>query len=203
MKLKSFFAIALALSLVFLAACGKTSSPEKTVEAYCKALKASDAKSMAKFVGGDSKDARDPYEGFPDSVRKILKANLEQMKYELGSAKTQGDTMLVSVKFEYKSAENIFRATVQEFLKRKIAGTLEFDEGQSLENYLSKIFEEQEKQLESKDEKLTVDFQCTKTSKGWYISSIDDEINNIIFSGFNEVENEINALFEIDSLPLK
>ncbi|NLP48618.1 MAG: DUF4878 domain-containing protein [Clostridiales bacterium] len=202
MKKKSFFAVLLALSLIFLAACGNASSPEKAVEAYCKALKASDAKSMTKYMGDDSKEAGDPYEGYPASVSKVFKANLEQMKYEVGTAKIQGDTTLVKVKFEYKSAANIFRASVQEFLKRKTTGSLKFEEGQSLEDYLVKIFEEKEKELESKDAKLTVDFECIKTSKGWQISSIDDEIYNIMFSGFFEVEKEISALFELDSLPL-
>jgi hypothetical protein len=153
-------------------------------------------------MGDDSKEAGDPYEGYPASVSKVFKANLEQMKYEVGTAKIQGDTTLVKVKFEYKSAANIFRASVQEFLKRKTTGSLKFEEGQSLEDYLVKIFEEKEKELESKDAKLTVDFECIKTSKGWQISSIDDEIYNIMFSGFFEVEKEISALFELDSLPL-
>lgn len=206
MKLKSIFAFILALSLILLAGCNKASSPEKAVEAYCKALVKADFKTTEKLTVDDDKGSFSPYEGMPEEMVSYFKENLKQTEFTLGTAKTEAGTSVVTVKFKYRSAENIFRAVVQEFLKRKTQGSLKFDESldsdRRIEKYLVDLFNEKKAEMNPKDSEISISFNCVKEKRGWKITGYDEELYDIILSGLKTVEAEISALFELDLTPV-
>ncbi|HOO26142.1 MAG TPA: hypothetical protein PKW24_05980 [Clostridiales bacterium] len=201
MKFKSIIAFILALSLILLAGCNKASSPEKAVEAYCNALVKADFKTIENLTAKDGKEGSSPYEGMPEEMVSYFKDNLKQTEFTLGTPKTEADTAVITVRFKYPSAEKIFRAVVQEFLKGKTQGSLKLDESldsdRRIEKYLVDLFNEKKAEMSPKETEISINFNCVKEKNGWKISGYDEELYDIILSGLKTVEAEIIALFDL------
>ncbi|HRT82289.1 MAG TPA: hypothetical protein P5127_03935, partial [Oscillospiraceae bacterium] len=60
--------------------------------------------------------------------------------------------------------------------------------------------EEQKVKVDPIDKEITVVFHCVKDQGRWIVSEVGDEIYMVMFSGFTKVEDEVNAIFDLDSL---
>ncbi|HOO26143.1 MAG TPA: DUF4878 domain-containing protein [Clostridiales bacterium] len=204
MKIRSILALFLVLALSLAAGCGKGSAPEKAVEAYCAALQNSDFKAMAKVSVEDYKSGIDLFQDMSQPIASYFRGNLKLAEFSVGKAKIEGDKATVTVKFKYKDAENVFRAVLQAFNNRKDQIFSEFDKSvridRWLHDYFTKIFEEQKVKVDPIDKEITVVFHCVKDQGRWIVSEVGDEIYMVMFSGFTKVEDEVNAIFDLDSL---
>ncbi|NLP48619.1 MAG: DUF4878 domain-containing protein [Clostridiales bacterium] len=204
MKKRSFLTLFLALALSLAAGCGKGSAPEKAVEAYCTALQNSDFKAMAKVSVEDYKSGVDFFQDMSQPIASYFRNNLKLAEFSVGKAKIESDKATVAVKFKYKDAENVFRALLQEFNNRQDQIFSEFDKSVRIDSwlhdYFTKIFEEQKEKVAPLDKEITVIFHCVKDQGSWKVSEAEDEIYMVMFSGFTKVEDEIYAIFDLDSL---
>lgn len=179
------------------------STPESTVSAYCNAIRLTDSEAMiACYVEGYGASAieedTDEYtKAFYDYIAGLNK----EIKYEIVDSSTDGDKAIVSVRFEYKDASNVFKEVLLEYTKEMLskAFSLETPSEEEMEELLISILNNKIETIIPNDISDTINIECRKVDKKWYISSLTPQMTNVatanMYRAFEEIAESLNSAY--------
>lgn len=190
---RNILSITLTVMLIFtLTACGGSGSPETTVGAFCDALKTFDVKGMMTQVDGADASNADissllAGEGdFPESLAAYFKENAAQMTYTIDSTTVDGDSATATVSFKYVDASPVIQAVFTEVLSEGFKLAMEGKEmsEEDMNALFDTSLETQKGTVEPTFAESTVEIELVKSSDGWKLTEINDDLMNIITSNF-------------------
>ena len=191
---------------ILIFGCSASSKPETTVSEFIKGMKGFDLELMASKINPanvvEKNKVSNLFEDDEDQFQKYfsdyIKSNAQKIDYEITDTKVDGDSAVVSVDFEYVDASQLFRATFAEYIREMFSLAILSDE--ISEEYGSKVFiETMQKQNEQIDElfvKKTVDIECIKIDKQWYIDKPSENLLDVFMSNILSVSKDLEDTFD-------
>jgi len=176
MKKKLLLIVALTVMTLAMAGCGK--KPAATVEAFCKALQASDDATLSTLMVDGEYDADEAETNeFADYIKE-LNSNI---KYKIGESSVDKDTAEVTVDFTYSDASQVIGETFTDYMSQVFQMAFsgeEFSE-EKADQLLIDILSEKRESVELGEAEKTVVISLTKVDGKWLINSVPDEVMDV------------------------
>jgi hypothetical protein len=202
-KLLSLFVV---LTISFgLCSCAKQAKPEDTVKNFFEAVKASDSEKMNTYVSqnsGSSLSSSASTSSGEEKVEKELsnyfKDNMKKIAYNIKSSEINGNSAIVTVDCKYIDGSSIIKDTVTSYLAKIIAQAITGANVNSstAENEFEETLSDKIKNTKETFINKTIKINCVKTNNKWYISKIDDDLQNVLLSNFMSIKNDLSKLSE-------
>lgn len=182
------------LLMVGLVACGAPGSPKATVESYFVAAKKLDTEAMSRQILPENTEAvaktNEALGEKDDEFSKVfldyLKTNAAKMTYEIKQVDESGDNALVTVESRYVNGAPLIQTVLAEAIGKMFESA--FSGQQPTEEETNKLFTDllREKQGEIEETFLTqtLEIPLVKSNGKWYIKEADDEMLDVVTSGF-------------------
>jgi len=198
---KIILVITLCLLVLSISACGSKSKPEDPINNYLSAAQKLDTQVMAVSIVPSNTEhitgTKELISVEEDEIIKYfveyLKTNASKMTFKVSGIETTGDKAVVSVDVKYIDGGPIFRDTFFDFMIK--ITSLAFSSELPTDDEINQMFQDALKsKIETtndnfKEESLKI--ECVKVDGTWYISEIEDELVNVVMSGFITVGKEI------------
>lgn len=181
MKKKLLCVITIAMMMLALVGCGK--KPETTIDAFCKALKASDDATMNSLMV-DAAETTEEEEEMNEFVDYIKELN-QNIQYEIVESVIADDktNANVTVKFTYSDAKQVMGEVFKEYFSKvlEIAFSSDAEEftDEKAEEMLQEILADKKATVEVGTAEATVVIPCVKVEKEWKIGTLPDEMLDV------------------------
>lgn len=208
--MKTVKIVLLAIILISLVGC-TPSKPDATVKTFFEAVQRFDFDEMANTIVPDKQievlveisDIQTENDEMPKEFYDFLKLNSGKLTYKILDTQVTGDKATVSVSVNYVDAGSIIQATLGEFFVKMLGlsfGATEPTEDMTEEMFMTLLNEQIELQEEEYKEK-TVEVNLEKIDDRWYVADINDDLLDIIMSGFISALEEISNAFSVNQEP--
>jgi len=191
--------------LFSLVGCGPA-KPEDTVEKYLTAAQKFDVEAMATNIAPSNTEDIDETtditkEQEQDDYTKYfldyLKTNAGKMTYKITGSEVNGDKAVVTVDCKYVDGGSLLKATIGEAFSKMLGlafTDIEMTDEETSQMFVS-IMKEQSKKIGETFSETTVKVDCVKMEGQWYIAEINDELHDVVMSGFVSAGKEVSASF--------
>jgi len=208
--MKTVKIILLAIILVSLVSCSSL-KPDATVKTFFEAVQRFDFDEMANTIVPDKQvevlveisEIQSQNDEMPKEFYDFLRLNAGKLTYKILDAQVTGDNATVSVSVNYIDAGPIIQATLGEFFVKMLGlsfGGTEPTEEMTEEMFMTLLNEQIELQEEKFKEK-TVEVNLEKINDVWYVADINDDLLDIVMSGFISALEGINNAFSLNQEP--
>lgn len=203
--MKRTFSI-LILAAIFLQLTGCGQKPEAVTEKYFSAARRFDFPAIADTIVPSNKEdiseAKDLTKEDSDEYTKYfldyLKTNASKMTYKITGSEVKKDKAVVTADCKYVDGGPLLRATIGEAFSRMLgiafSGAEMSDE--ETNQMFQNIMEEQSKVLGEKFKESTISINCIKQDNKWYIEEINDDLLDVVMSGFISAGKELSDIFD-------
>lgn len=199
----------LMLMLLSLVGCG-AAKPEATVEKFFSASQKLDTETMAStIVPSNKKDIEDiknmmSKEQYPaeqiamyENLLGYVKGNAAKITYKVTGSEINGDKAIVTVDCKYVDVGPVIKATMgilmAKFTSMALSGTQITEE--QTNQMLVDTFKQQVNLVSETYKETTVKVSCVKQNNTWYISEANEEMKDVILSGFISASKDMGQLF--------
>lgn len=198
MKKKLLILSAVMVMMLGLVGCGK--KPETTVDAFCKALKASDETTMNSLLvdGSETTEEDEEMNEFVDYIKELN----QNISYEIVETVVADDkeNANVTVKFTYSDAKQVIGETFTEYFAKviEIAFSSEAEDftDEKADEMLKEILADKKANVELGTAEATIVIPCVKVEKEWKIGTLPDEMLDVasgnITSALTEFANGLS-----------
>ncbi len=205
--MKKSLSVILVLAIILaLSACG--TKPETAVDGYFTAAKAFDPEGMKAMVDPANEEAVSAIAEFSDGsedeytkyFQDYLKESAKKITYTISGSEVDGDTAIVTVECKYIDGGPILSATVAEAFKKMMGiafSGAELTEEETNQMFLD-IMNEQTESLEETYKETTVKINCIKKDSTWYIADVNDDLLDVVTSGFVSAASDLGKAFGSD-----
>lgn len=190
-----------------LSACSGGSKPENTVNDYFKAAQNFDGPAMTQLLAADTSETQkelsnmlngdEAEDGFGKYLMDYMKGNAKKMTYQVKSTSMGEDKALVTVESKYLNAGPVYQEVMGEVIS-KVMG-LAFSGKQPSEEEISALFdgviEEKAKGKDLTFKTEEVELDLIKKDGKWLISDVDEDMADVMTSGFIEATESMGELF--------
>lgn len=203
--MRRLLAIITILILSFsLSSCGDP-KPDEAIDKYLKAAQGFDIETMAAAIAPSNKEdveetktiLEDEEDEYTKYFRDYLKTNAGKMTYKIVGSQVDGDKAVVNVDFRYVDGGPLIKATIAEVFSKMFG--LAFTGVEITDEETGQIFitamEEQSEIIPETYKEVSIPISCILEDGIWYISEIDDELSDVIMSGFITAGKEISDSF--------
>jgi hypothetical protein len=193
--------IAATLMLLSLAGCSGA-KPDSAVDKFFSAAKKLDVDAMGASIAPsnteDVQKAKDILTGeeedeYAKYFLDYLQKNAEKMEYTITGTETNGDKAVVTVDCKYVDGGPLLRATVGEFFTKLLgmAFTGEEPTEEETNQMFVNIMQEQTAIISETYQEKTIDINCVQQDGVWYIEEVNDDMLDVVLSGFMTVGSEL------------
>lgn len=202
--MKKALAIGLILAMTLtLSGCG--SKPETAVDKFFSAVKTYDSEAITKALSPSATDglgsASEYLEISEDPIAApfmdYLKGNAAKITYDVTGTKIDGDTAIVTVKCKYVDGSQLFDQIIQELFTKLMTAAFsgqELTEEQMTQIGVDLLNEKLEAATETFTEK-TIDIACVNIEDTWYVSTVSDEMADVVSSNLFSAAKELSESF--------
>jgi len=192
--------IIICLSISFVG-CSSQNNPEDTVENffnYAKSFNLDSISNVFKDLDNDTEEMFEEIsegEELPDYLSGYLEDNAKKIDYKIIDSEIEKNEAEVRVDVKYTDAGKIIRETFGELFRTLLT---ESSDGEEItDEEIDKLFMEiMQKKINSGEEKIIekrIKINLVESRGKWYIEEMNDELADIIMSGF------IKAMEDFDS----
>lgn len=205
MKKKIVSIVLLSVMAMVLAGCGGP-KPEDAVSNYLSAAKLIDAKTMAIYIlPSNEVDIQDTEalagNGEDDQYIKYfteyMTTNAKKMTYSIAGTEVTGNKAIVTVDCKYIDGGPLLKATIGEAFM-KVFGMaftgVEQTEEETNQMFLG-IMKEQSEIIGETYKEATVKIDCVKQDGKWYISKVNDDLEDVVTMGFTFAGKDLENSF--------
>ena len=192
--------IIICLSISFVG-CSSQNNPEDTVENffnYAKSFNLDSISNVFKDLDNDTEEMFEEIsegEELPDYLSGYLEDNAKKIDYKIIDSEIEKNEAEVRVDVKYTDAGKIIRETFGELFRTLLSEAS--DEEELTDEEIDKLFMEiMQEKINLKEEKITekrIKINLVESRGKWYIEEMNDELADIIMSGF------IKAMEDFDS----
>ncbi len=126
-----------------------------------------------------------------------LKTNAGKMTYKVTGSEIDGDKAVVTVDCKYVNGGPLLKATIGEAFSKMMGlafSGIEMTEEENNQIFMS-IMKEQAKLIGETFKEATIKINCIKEQDTWYIAETNDELLDVVMSGFMTAGKEIADSF--------
>lgn len=196
--------------IVFLFSACSASNPENAVKSYLSAYKNFNQEKMDKFLletgdraeGTTNDDDKD--DEYYKPFEEYIASNASKLSYDIIKSEVDGAKAVVTVDFKYVDGSDLFEAVMDAYMQKMfdfMASSAELPDG-AIAAMLSDLMKEEMKKTPEVFEEATLQIECVRKDRTWYIEELSDEVANVLSSGLSaameDIGNNLEAL-DIDS----
>lgn len=192
--------LTLIFCLVSLFGCSPKPDPKEPVNQFFEAAKTLDYDKMKELVAPENSDEIQPkftgeMANYESCFADYLKESAAKLEFTIEEeVEEKDDNATVKVHCKYIDGSQILKETMSEYLVEALDCALKgekLSEEKTAEMIASMITEKQEAKEETMLEK-TIEISCVKIENKWYLSDVNDELKNLIYSNCLTASDEIS-----------
>ena len=197
--------VTLTCMLLSFSGCGEP-KPSATVEKYFSAAQKMDVEAMAMTIASynteDLEETRDlldeeNQDDYTKYFLEYLKQNAAKMTYTITGSEVDGDNAVVTVDCKYIDGGALLKATIGEVFMKMFGmafSGVELTEEETGQMFVS-VMQEQSELLDETYLENTINVNLIKEDGDWAIAEVNDEMVDVVMSGFISAGEEIAESF--------